>query len=255
MNRVLSVITPVYEPRSEHLLAAYESLRDQQMPEGWSWEWLVQEDGSSGVAREILPADERIDFGTGRHNGVAITRNLALSRARGELVKNFDQDDLLTPGVLSRDIAALTDSSIGWTTSRVLDLLPDGKLEGFEHDPEEGALVPGDVFEHWRTHDYRLPVHPTTLCIRRDLAVELGGWMAVPGSDDTGLLVSASIRAKGWFSHEVGLYYRKWPGQGSGQTAHVEPIEWHARMHLIEERANVLAGRASSGEGVGRSGS
>ena len=66
------------------------------MPRGWRWEWLVQEDGATGVARDILPADdERIVFGTGRRGGVAITRSLALARARGDLVKNLDQDDIL----------------------------------------------------------------------------------------------------------------------------------------------------------------
>lgn len=241
MSRLLSIITPVYNPEPEHLRAAYQALCNQRMPEGWQWEWLVQEDGTTGVAQDILPSDSRIDFGTGRHNGVAITRNLALSRARGELVKNHDQDDYLAPGALERDIAALSDPTIGWTTSRVLDLLPDGTLQGFEHDPPEGPLEPGQIYQHWRTHNFRLPVHPTTLCIRRDLAVAFGGWMAVPGSDDTGLIIAASMRTRGWFTHDVGLYYRKWEGQGSEQSEHTEPVEWNARMHLIDERARMLA--------------
>lgn len=237
----LSVITPIYNPVPEHLSAAYDSLRQQVMPPGWEWEWIVQEDGTSKIAEEILPKDDRIRFGYGRHGGVAITRNLALSQCKGELVKNLDQDDVLCAGVLERDSTVLSKhGDVAWTTSRVLDLLPDGSTIGFDNDPPEGKLEPGTVVDHWRSHNYRLPVHPTTICIRRRLAVALGGWMAVPGSDDTGLLTAASVVSAGYFHGEVGLLYRKWPGQGSAQAAHTESVEWTNRMSLIDERARYL---------------
>jgi glycosyltransferase involved in cell wall biosynthesis len=243
--RTLSVVTGAYEPVAEYLLAAYESLRRQEMPDGWEWEWVVQEDGVSGIAEEILPADDRIAFGQGRHGGVAIARNLALARCKSELVKNLDQDDVLCAGVLVRDVVVLagrSDVDVGWVTSRVLDLLPDGVTVGVETDPPEGRLEPGVVVEHWRTHGYRLPVHPASMCIRRRLAVTLGGWMAVPGSDDTGLLIAASVISAGYFHGEVGLLYRRWPGQGSAQAAHTGATEWTSRMRLIDERARYLSG-------------
>lgn len=238
--RMISVITAVYDPEPHHLLEAYRSLASQQLPDGWAWEWLVQEDGRTGVAASVLPADDRVSHGSGRHGGVAITRNLALSRARGELVKNLDQDDVLTAGVLARDIAAIG-SGAGWTTSRALDLMPDGSLVAFDGDPAHGRLEPGVVLDLWRQNGFRLPVHPTTMCLRRDLAVMLGGWMAVPGSDDTGLLIAASVLSCGFFESAVGLHYRKWPGQGSTEgSAHYETVEWNARMKLISERAAAL---------------
>lgn len=242
MTSLISVITPIYDPHPDFLTAAYRSLTEQVLPAGWDWEWIVQEDGRTGVAEKILPADDpRLRFQQGRHNGVAITRNLGLSRAAGPLIKNLDQDDVLTPGALARDVAALQDPAIGWTTSRALDLLPDGTTVGFDDELPPGALHHPTVVEHWRTHDYRLPVHPTTLCIRRSLAVALGGWMAVPGSDDTGLLIAAATVATGWFTGEPGLLYRKWPGQVSAGDAHVEPVERALRMRLISERADQLA--------------
>jgi glycosyltransferase involved in cell wall biosynthesis len=242
----ISIITPIYDPQPHHLREAYESLCAQVLPAGWSWEWMAQEDGDSRIAEELLPADHRINFGTGRNNGVAITRNLALARAQGDLVKNLDQDDILTPGVLARDIDTLTQHEhVQWTTSRVLDLLPTGELIGFDNDPPHGELAPGTVLEHWQTHGYRLPVHPTTICIRRELAVLLGGWMAVPGSDDTGLLVTASALHTGYFNSTVGLHYRKWPGQVSAQASHTEAVEWNARMKLISERAEMMRARWS----------
>jgi glycosyltransferase involved in cell wall biosynthesis len=241
MTRIISVITPIYRPEPEHLRAAYESLAAQELPPGWELEWVLQEDGTTGLVDELLPGDPRVTAAGGRHNGVAMTRNLGLSRARGELIKNLDQDDILCPGVLARDIEVLSgDDTTQWTTSRALDLLPDGSTVGLVDDPPAGRLEPGVVAEYWRTHDYRLPVHPATICVKRPLLVALGGWMAVPGSDDTGMLVAASMVSVGHFHRETGLFYRKWPGQASVDPAHTEPAEWWLRMRVIDERARTI---------------
>lgn len=239
---LVSVITPAFEPVPEHLIAAYDSLRAQQLPAGWRWEWLLQEDGETGRPDELVPDDPRVRFASGRHCGVAVTRNLALARADGRLIRNLDQDDILTPGALARDIQALSgDPAIGWTTSRALDLLPDGTTAGVSSwEPAGGPLARGEVAEYWRSHGYRLPVHPTTLCIRRALVDALGGWMAVPGSDDTGLLVAASVVSTGHFEAQTGLLYRKWPGQVSASAEHHETAEWSLRMALIDRRAKAL---------------
>ena len=152
----------------------------------------------------------------------------------------LDADDLLTPGVIERGISALDDGDIGWSTSRVLDLLPDGATVGFPGDPPSGRIAQGAVLDYWRAHDYRASVHPATLCIRRDLVLALGGWMALPASEDTGLLIAASVVSDGYFSADVGLLYRKWPGQVTSFPAHVDSTERDNRMHLIESRAIAL---------------
>lgn len=242
MTRTVSVITPAYQPVPEHLNAAYDSLRNQTMPPGWQWQWVMQEDGQSGDVAEILPDDRRISPGSGRRAGEFTTRNLCLSRATGELIKVLDADDQLPPGTLARDIGVLSaHPDIGWTTARVLDLLPDGSTVGFDADPAEGRIERGEVLRHWRSHHYRAQVHPATLCIRRDLLLALGGWMALPASGDTGLLLAANAIRAGYFIAETGLLYRKWPGQITNQSAHTEKIEWPARMHIIESRAEALA--------------
>lgn len=244
---VLTIITPVYDPPEDHLMAAYRSVAGQRLPDGWDLEWRVQEDGKAGRAQEILPSEDWIVHGGNRHRGQAMTRNLALSGARGELVKNLDQDDLLCPGTVARDISCLTDHpDVGWSTSRVLDLMPDGSLVEFGDDPEPGRIETGWAVDYWRTHNFRLPVHPTTLCIRTQLAVAMGGWMAVPGSEDTGLLVAASTLTDGWFHDEVGLHYRKHEGQESAAAAHTEAGEWTSRMSLISQRADALLAVMSS---------
>lgn len=239
--RTLTVITPIYNPDPEYLTAAYESVVSQELPDGWQLEWVLQEDGRTGIVEKLLPSHRCLSLGEGRHGGVALTRNLGLGRSTGELVKNLDQDDVLTPGVLARDIEVMTENpDVEWTTSRVLDLLPDGSTVGFEGDPPHGRLEPGVVLDHWRAHNFRLPVHPTTICIRRPLLTAVGGWMGVPGSDDTGMLIAASVLTTGFFHSEVGLLYRKHQGQETAGTGHYEPVEWNTRMNLISERADSL---------------
>ena len=250
MSHVISVVTAAYKPVPEYLTAVYESLCSQSLPEGWQWQWVVQEDGQTGEVARMLPEDDRISPGSGRRTGEAATRTMCLSRATGDLIKVLDSDDQLMPGTLAREIDVLTRyPEIGWTTARVLDLLPDGSTIGFESDPPEGKIGLGQVLDHWRSHNYRAQVHPVTLCMRRNLIMALGGWMALPASGDTGLLLAANAISPGYFISEVGLLYRKWPGQMTSQATHTDAIEWPARMALIEERAKALAALWATAQG------
>lgn len=138
MTNLITVITAVHPPAAKFLADAYKSLTEQQLPDGWDWQWVIQEDGETDGVTPHLPDDPRISFGQGRQGRAAIARTLGLSRAEGEYVKVLDADDMLTPGALARDLQALaSDSSLGWATSRVLDLLPDGSTVGFDQDPPE----------------------------------------------------------------------------------------------------------------------
>ena len=236
--KVISVVTPVHDKSLIYLRSAFDSLVGQSMPVGWNWEWLVQEDGDVTAA---VPHDPRIRVARSRHSGPAIARTLALGRSRGSLIKVLDADDQLTPGALARDIDVMTASpDIGWTTAAALDLFPDGSTAAHDANPDPGPLAADEVVDFWLAHDFRLPVHPATLCIRRDLIMALGGWMALPASEDTGLLIAASVVSPGYFIAEPGMLYRKWPGQMTGQRVHADPTDRAARMAVIQARAETL---------------
>lgn len=242
MSRRVTVITAVHGPSARFLPDAYGSLCAQRLPAGWEWEWVVQQDGTTDEVRPHLPDDARVSFRQGRPGGPGVARTIALARAGGAYVKVLDADDQLTPGALARDLAVLeAHPTIGWTTSRVLDLLPDGSTAGFPGDPDEGPVERGTVLGHWTRDGFRLPVHPASLCVRRELLVALGGWMALPASEDTGLLLALDAVSRGWFSAAAGLLYRKWDGQVTGQAAHVDPAERAARTAVAEARARALA--------------
>lgn len=241
MSRRIIIVTAVHGPAAPFLADAYKSLCEQELPDGWEWHWLIQEDGKTDDVRPHVPDDSRVTFRRGRPGGPGVARTIALAHADGEYVKILDADDQLPPGTLARDLAALeADPTIGWATSRVLDLLPDGSTAGFPGDPDPGPIERGEVLSFWKANSFRAQVHPATLFMRRDLVLALGGWMALPASEDTGLLLALNSVSRGWFSSEVGLLYRKWEGQATGQSSHVDPAERDARMAVVEARARAL---------------
>lgn len=242
-RRTIDVITAVHAPAVPYLADAYKSLCAQELSDGWDWHWVIQEDGYGDAVRPHVPVDDpRVTFAQGRPGGPGVARTMALAHAAGDYVKVLDADDQLTPGALARDLSVLADNpDLGWTTSRVLDLLPDGSTAGFDQDPADGPIERGAVVAHWKTNGFRAQVHPATLFIRRDLLLALGGWMALPASEDTGLLLALNTVSRGWFTREYGLLYRKWEGQATAQATHTDAAERAARMAVVEARAEALS--------------
>ncbi|MEV6762394.1 glycosyltransferase family 2 protein [Streptomyces sp. NPDC051105] len=239
---LVTVVTAVHAPSARFLPEAYKSLCEQRLPDGWEWQWLIQEDGYGDEVRPYVPDDTRVSFRQGRTGGPGVARTIALARAEGAYVRILDADDQLTPGALARDLAVLeARPAVGWATSRVLDLLSDGSTAGFPGDPEEGPIERGAVLDFWTANGYLAQVHPASLFVRRELLLALGGWMALPASEDTGLLLALNAVSRGWFTADAGLLYRKWEGQVTGQPAHTDPAERQARMAVVAARARALA--------------
>ncbi|WP_373569315.1 glycosyltransferase family 2 protein [Streptomyces sp. FXY-T5] len=242
VSRRIVVVTAVHGPHARFLPEAHASLCAQRLPEGWEWHWVVQEDGESEDVEPYVPQDTRVTFRQGRPGGPGVARTMALAHADGAYVKVLDADDRLAPGALARDLAALEeDPGLGWATSRVLDLMPDGSTVGFPGDPDQGPIERGAVLAYWKANGFLAQVHPASLFVRRELLLALGGWMALPASEDTGLLLALNAVSRGWFSGEVGLLYRKWDGQVTGQAAHVDRAEREVRMAVVEARARALS--------------
>lgn len=237
---LISVITPVaVGAAAEHLSAAYASLTAQELPPNHQWEWVVQLDGDGELTLpEQAVHDPCVYPGHGPSGGAGLARNLALARSTGAIVVNLDADDQFTVGALGRIVNALIDSDIGWTTSAVVDLLPDGSQRRFDSDPPAGRLPRGSVTRYWRTHDWVLQVHPSTLAVRRDLLVAAGGWMGLPVSEDMGLLVVLDQTAHGAFIPEPGIVRRVHDGQMTQRPEHQSLVT--QLRGLVWERAAAL---------------
>lgn len=98
----VSVVTPLFKPRLDHLISLSEAIRAQDYDQ---WEWLLVDDGIEPEIQTwlewLMAEDPRIVLlqGSG-HGGISHATNAALSAATGTLVSFVDQDDYLTADAL-----------------------------------------------------------------------------------------------------------------------------------------------------------
>jgi len=120
---LVSVVLPTRD-RAALLPRAVASVRVQTYPH---WELLVVDDGSVDETPAMLAgiADTRVRTFRSDGGGVCGARNLALRRARGEIIAYLDDDNLMHPGWLK---------TVAW---------------GFEQRPEDevlyGAFIADDT--------------------------------------------------------------------------------------------------------------
>lgn len=215
----VDVITAVHAGYAHFLPAAWASVLAQR---GARWTWLVQADGDGAAVRSALAgcgaaADPRVQLDAHRtREGPAVCRNLALGRGTAPLVQNLDADDELEPDTLAvlRD-ALLAHPGAGYAVGRARDLLPDGTLRELPLPVVPGLLPRGELARRWLADPGRVPVHPAGVMWRRNLLVGLGGWSALHGMEDTGVLLAGSATAPGVHVDTPTLRYRRHPGQRS----------------------------------------
>lgn len=235
--RLISVVTAVFDGGHHYLKDAYESLCAQELPEGWSWEWCVQEDGYTGVPKQELPEDDpRIRYGTGLAGRAAVARTMALAQAQGIVIRVLDADDLLLPGALARDIDALR--RVAWCVSAGLDLHKDGTTTPGPYDPPAGVVEPGRFFAE--QSENRLSAMAQNLAIHTGLLWSLGGWMALTGAETIATLLAAEAVTPGEFIAEPSMLYRKHPGQTTAADEYWNPQEDEARRRLIQLRVEAI---------------
>lgn len=204
----ISVVTAVHPAKTEHLTEAYASLLVQS---GIDWEWSVQVDGAAVTLPEALVADRRVDVSAnGSSMGTAITRNRALLRVNAPVVTSLDADDLIEPGALAALARALDDNpDAAFVWGGVVDFAPDGTSE-LARRPSPyplGRVAPGTIETHWlETGGDGLFF--SGIGWRTDVLLALGGWSALPGMEDTDLVLHAGHHYAGVRIADVVQRYR-----------------------------------------------
>lgn len=209
-----SIITAACSRYAEFTPECWHSVATQRDLGAWELEWCIQEDGAEPQLRDWLPVDERIRYGAaGAHHGIATTRNLALGRARGDLVRVLDHDDVLLPRALRDQTQAFEQHlDAAWVAGRAVDLLPDGSTEMVDVELPYGVIDPGQVARSWAATGV-FPIHTAGVAIRTPIARAFGGWAALPRSEDLSLLVAVSEVFQGVHLSSASFLYRQWPGQ------------------------------------------
>ncbi|MGL5824791.1 MAG: glycosyltransferase family 2 protein [Nocardioides sp.] len=239
---LLSVITAAYGPSARYLAEARDGVLSQALPPGWELEWIVQEDGDSPTLCDQL-SDARITYAANRtHLGVAMTRNLALSHARGALIQVLDHDDVLLPGAHETLIPLFDEPMIQWATGRADDLHVDGSRRPYASSFPHGVIPAGHVNQWARDHDGNWPIHCANLMMRTSTVRALGGWVASPTDDDIALLSALTEMADGYNASNRTWLYRIHPDQAHRSDAWKQRSADGRRIALLRATAVAATG-------------
>jgi hypothetical protein len=252
---LLTILTSTYPPSNKYLKLTAESIAaSDQLPDGWEMEWVIQEDlGSIDYSQEnqepvessLLQAISGVQVKHKKNStslGIPQTRNLAIARSEGELIRNLDSDDLLPVNALADAVNSLIEyRSAVFVVGSVLDMKQDGSLSDF--DPslfptvdwqgdfstlfEPGLQKPGLLVSIFKEEGV-FPVHCSCATFRREIVLAVGGYPAIPRNDDLALFAPLSEIAPWVNLEQTALIYRRWEGQTTNQD------HWNNQDYLSE---------------------
>lgn len=238
-TRRLSIITAAYGPLSTYIEDTICSVREQKLPDGWELEWIVQEDGTNPSLEGLVSRELHAKYAANEaHTGIAATRNLALTRATGDVVQVLDHDDVLLPGALEQLLPRFDQPEVHWVVGQADDLLPDGRRRSYESALKFGRIRAGAVNDWAIQHDGNWPIHCAGLLIRTNLVRAVGGWGGCPVDDDIIMFSAVSELADGYNDPAVTWLYRIHDRQTSRSAAWRERSSDGRRIAL--QRINAL---------------
>lgn len=202
---------------------------------------MVQEDGADPELATRVNARE---FGRYQANraqlGIAMTRNLALNRAAGDLVHVLDSDDLLLPNALDTAISAFTRyPAIHWVAAQADDLLPDGTRVPYRLQFPTGLVKPRALNVFTLEHG-EPPVSCAGLTMRTNTVRALGGWVANPCSEDVALLAAMAELTPGYITPEVTWLIRQHDGRTTRATT-TWPALREPSVAMVRQRIGALS--------------
>lgn len=191
----VSVLTALASRPQNRLEEIHRSLVSSRA----GWEWLLQIDGDRVAdVPDAVRADERVRIEVnGQQLGIAVSRNRALARAAGSLLLNADSDDVPVPGALDQIALAFDDPSVGLAFGDWVEHWPDGRVWRPEARFAPGRQEPGAIGSIWAAERW-VPMHLAGAMWRADAVRAAGGWTALVGGSDIGLMLGVDAR---WASH------------------------------------------------------
>ncbi|MEU4239527.1 glycosyltransferase [Actinoplanes sp. NPDC026619] len=210
----VSIITAAHAPSAGFIRETISSVEAQILPTGWEIEWLVQEDGNKPTLASLFDDVARVRYSAnGKQLGVGPTRNLALERASGSLVRVLDADDLLLPNAVASLIPHFVNQPIHWGISQADDLMTDGSRVAWDPLIPVGLVKAGVINDYAIAHGANWPIHGAGLMLRTDTVRAFGGWAASPNDEDTIMFCGLGEVCDGYNDPEVTWLYRQHPGQ------------------------------------------
>lgn len=165
---LVTVILPVYNGQ-QYLGAAITSVLQQSFSD---FELIIIDDGSVDESASIVERinDPRIRFYQQENQGLAATLNKSISLARGKYIARQDQDDVLFPSRLqkqvnyleqNRDVAMVGAAAEVWVGNERTNRL-------LAHPADDPSIRFGLLFDNYFVH--------SSVMLRRSVLEEMGGY-------------------------------------------------------------------------------
>lgn len=255
---VYSIITAVGPDADDWLQDCGDSLANQKLPAGWQLQWMLWADEqipspeTRRTADQISRSSVQVCLGaTGRRQGPAVARNLALYASAGQLARQLDADDALVgPTDIEQDIAHMIQHPQHvFRASRTINLYDDGQQHLWGAPDPDGHPIPGTevpalgelpqgwVADQLLADNGVVNIHCGAVCFRSLAARACGGWIGIWPNEDTGLLLRLSEAGPGWYDPEhTSHLYRFWPG---ASTADFYADELDSDTRMIQSLAAI----------------
>ena len=165
----VSVLIPCYNAGA-YLAQAIESVLDQTYQD---FEIIVVDDGSTDDTASVAGSFARVRYVYHAHSGIPVTRNLAVSHAKGEFITFLDADDLWDETKLEKQVA-------------YMDSHPDCQLVYTIAKNFFGGDPTAMTSRQKQLLDANMDNYMASCCIRRSVFEKYGGFSEnYPCGEDT----------------------------------------------------------------------
>jgi glycosyltransferase involved in cell wall biosynthesis len=161
----ISAIIPTYN-YARYVTRAVDSALHQTYPLA---EVIVVDDGSTDNTREVLSAyGDRIRYVYQENRGLAGARNTGIRNARSPWVAYLDSDDTWFPEKIERQVKVVeADPAVELVYTSLRICYTDGRTEDAIANPPD---------QLWPRFRWANSITPSTVMMRRDLALKAGGF-------------------------------------------------------------------------------
>ncbi|MDD4376716.1 MAG: glycosyltransferase family 2 protein [Eubacteriales bacterium] len=130
MNELVSIITPSYNT-AKYIGETIESVQAQTYQ---NWEMIIVDDCSPDNTDDVVGgylSDKRIKYiKNGKNSGAAVSRNRALSEAKGRWIAFLDSDDLWSPEKLEYQVSFMEKNGYHFSYTNYEEIDEQGKTLG-----------------------------------------------------------------------------------------------------------------------------
>lgn len=237
---LVSVIMPSYNTGA-YIKESIKSVLDQTYD---NWELIIVDDCSTDNTYDVLSEihDERIRYiWNEKNSGAAISRNKAISEARGQWIAFLDSDDLWMPEKLEKQISFMqtNDYSFSYTNYEEIDLV--GNRTGVRITGPKKITKTGMYNYCW----------PGCLTVMYDASkAGLIQIADIKKNNDYAMWLKVCKKADCYLLDELLALYRK-GRTGSVSTQSIKTlIGWHYKLYRDAEGMNLIKSIFNTGRNL-----